>query len=405
MKSKSHDMLLTLLIISQLIFSNQPLLFPINYTSRNESFFEDLLQQHSKAAAAAQADANAALEKLNKIKERHTTYQHKRQKTLQQVKKKAKKQAEGNEKLHQQELLQQQSKHIRESSGLKKTHNKEVAQLQSTVYLQSRDAMKVEVALEGQLEEAVAQKEEAYAEKDRAVREAVRKTKAEERQHYATVVEGEKAKAATLQSRLDDARKVTNSLQNQSVTAAREAMRCSRAAYQSAKRSRDVMEAADSYKNYLKEMEDENDALKGALGELQSLVDDYEKKLDAAEAAVPIKVIKKRREGKSGSTRWGVEIWELILEQLVNGTPPSSINDNIIAHVKKFSPSTKIEELPSIWTIRRARSVLLVIVQTLSAYRLGLADKWPQLFHDATSRRQVSFQNLVISIEEDELFK
>ena len=165
------------------------------------------------------------------------------------------------------------------------------------------------------------------------------------------------------------------------------------------------MEAADSYKNHMKEMEDENDALKGALGELQSLVDDYEKKLDAAEAAVPIKVIKKRREGKSGSTRWGVEIWELILEQLVNGTPPSSINDNIIAHVKKFSPSTKIEELPSIWTIRRARSVLLVIVQTLSAYRLGLADKWPQLFHDATSRRQVSFQNLVISIEEDELFK
>ena len=108
------------------------------------------------------------------------------------------------------------------------------------------------------------------------------------------------------------------------------------------------MEAADSYKNYLKEMEDENDALKGALGELQSLVDDYEKKLDAAEAAVPIKVIKKRREGKSGSTRWGVEIWELILEQLVNGTPPSSINNNIIAYVKKISPSTKIKDLPSI---------------------------------------------------------
>ena len=88
MKSKLHAMLNILLIISQLIFSNQPLLFPINYTSRNDSFFEDLLQQHSKAAAAAQADVNAALEKLNKIKERHTTYQHKRQKTLQQVKKK-----------------------------------------------------------------------------------------------------------------------------------------------------------------------------------------------------------------------------------------------------------------------------------------------------------------------------
>jgi hypothetical protein len=77
-------------------------------------------------------------------------------------------------------------------------------------------------------------------------------------------------------------------------------------------------------------MEDENGALKGALGELQLLVDDYEKKLDAAEAVVPIKVIKKRQYGKSGSPRWGVEIWELILEQLVNGTPPSSVNNNIL---------------------------------------------------------------------------
>jgi hypothetical protein len=101
------------------------------------------------------------------------------------------------------------------------------------------------------------------------------------------------------------------------------------------------MEAAGTYKDHLKEMEDENGALKGALGELQSLVDNYEKKLERAEAVVPIKVIKKRRDGKSGSPRWGVEIWELILEQLVNGTPSSLVNGNILAHVKKFSPSTK----------------------------------------------------------------
>ena len=53
----------------------------------------------------------------------------------------------------------------------------------------------------------------------------------------------------------------------------------------------------------------------------------------------------------------------------------------------------------------RARTVLLVIVQTLAAYRLGKAEKFGQLFQDATSRRQDSFQNLVISIEEDELYR
>ena len=53
----------------------------------------------------------------------------------------------------------------------------------------------------------------------------------------------------------------------------------------------------------------------------------------------------------------------------------------------------------------RARTVLLVVVQTLAAYRLGKADKFGQLFQDATSRQQISFQNLAISIEEDKLYK
>ena len=73
--------------------------------------------------------------------------------------------------------------------------------------------------------------------------------------------------------------------------------------------------------------------------------------------------------------------------------------------VKLFSPTTKIKELPSIWTIRRARTVLLVLVQTLATYRIAKADKWEQLFTDGIPRRQVAFQDLVISIEEDELFK
>ena len=102
---------------------------------------------------------------------------------------------------------------------------------------------------------------------------------------------------------------------------------------------------------------------------------------------------------------WPLFVWDLLLEQLVNGTPPTAIADNLKMHVKIFSPTTKIEELPSIWTVRRARTVLLVVVQTLAAYRLGKADKWVQLFTDATSRRQVTFQNLVLSIEEDELFR
>ena len=85
--------------------------------------------------------------------------------------------------------------------------------------------------------------------------------------------------------------------------------------------------------------------------------------------------------------------------------PPTLVNDNIKAFCCKFSPTTKIRELPSIWTIWRARLVLLVIIQKLAAYRLAKANKWEKLFTNATSQRQVTFQNLVISVEEDDVYK
>jgi hypothetical protein len=95
-------------------------------------------------------------------------------------------------------------------------------------------------------------------------------------------------------------------------------------------------------------------------------------------------------------------MWEIIMEQLINGTPPSSVNENIFAMLKTFSPSIEIKELR---TIRRARTVLLVIVQVLATYRIGKANKWVQLFTDGTSRHQNAFQDLIISIEEDDMFR
>ena len=35
----------------------------------------------------------------------------------------------------------------------------------------------------------------------------------------------------------------------------------------------------------------------------------------------------------------------------------------------------------------------------LAAYKLGKATKWMQLYPDGTSRRQTSFQNLIIDVE------
>ena len=152
-------------------------------------------------------------------------------------------------------------------------------------------------------------------------------------------------------------------------------------------------------------MHGELSAYRIAVLELKEQLDESTLHLSIAEAAVPIKAIAKSRDGRGGTSSWPLYVWELIIEQLENGTPPTAINSNIISMIKTFSPTTTISELPSIWTICHARTVLLVIVQTRATYCIAKADKWEQLFTDGTSRKQVAFQDLIISIEEDELFK
>ena len=161
----------------------------------------------------------------------------------------------------------------------------------------------------------------------------------------------------------------------------------------------------ESNREEIKQLHGELAAYRIAVLELEEQLDNSALSLSNANAAVPIKTIAKSRDGRGGTSSWPLYVWELIIEQLVNGTPPTAINSNIVTMIKTFSPTTTISELPSIWTIRRARTVLLVVVQTLATYRIAKADKWEQLFTDGTSRRQVAFQDLIISIEEDELFK
>ena len=41
------------------------------------------------------------------------------------------------------------------------------------------------------------------------------------------------------------------------------------------------------------------------------------------------------------------------------------------------------------------------INKTLSAFQLGNADSWHQVFTDGTTRRQITFQNIIIALMED----
>jgi hypothetical protein len=104
-----------------------------------------------------------------------------------------------------------------------------------------------------------------------------------------------------------------------------------------------------------------------------------------------------------GAFTWPLWMVQLVLEQLVNGTPPTSISPNIASHIKLTMPGVDVDCLPSLSFVRKCRTVLRVIGETLTAYRLAKAEGWEQLFTDGTGRRQVAMQNLVLSVIEDDV--
>ena len=98
-----------------------------------------------------------------------------------------------------------------------------------------------------------------------------------------------------------------------------------------------------------------------------------------------------------GASSWPHFVCELILEQIANGTPPTSVNANIVSTVRHFSPLTIIKEQPSIWTKRRGRTVLLVVVGVPASKSEAVgSDAYRQQW-----KAKVAMQDLALSIEND----
>ena len=98
------------------------------------------------------------------------------------------------------------------------------------------------------------------------------------------------------------------------------------------------------------------------------------------------------------SKRWSLRIVQLILEELVAGVPPASMAAAITAFVKNIAPNIIIKKLPSVWFVRRCRTVLLIVCQILAAHRLSKATQWGTMHSDGTARRHVDIINLIITV-------
>ena len=168
--------------------------------------------------------------------------------------------------------------------------------------------------------------------------------------------------------------------------------------------SREFKEFAMRAQSRMDDIREERDCLLRHMTQMEMDAVLTESKLNAAlnSAQLPAFVFRKETIKDSRARRWPMHIIQLILELLVAGVPPSSVNASIVAFVKVTAPHIKIllEELPSIWFIRRCRTVLLTLCTLLAAHRLASAKKWGAFHSDGTGRRHLDIIDLTITIEE-----
>ena len=95
---------------------------------------------------------------------------------------------------------------------------------------------------------------------------------------------------------------------------------------------------------------------------------------------------------------------QLILDNLVNGTPPEAIALNISSQDSIAMPGVTVivQELPRINFIRSCWKFIRIIGETLVAYCTGKVEKWDQLLSDSTNRHQTALHILVIGVIDEE---
>ena len=103
-----------------------------------------------------------------------------------------------------------------------------------------------------------------------------------------------------------------------------------------------------------------------------------------------------RRRG--GRRRWPVWVVQMVCELLTNGTPPSAVPGNIVIMYETLYGKGLDEPPPSVSSVRECRLIVQTIGETIAAIKLASSADWPQLWTDATTRRQLPFTALIIGL-------
>ena len=104
--------------------------------------------------------------------------------------------------------------------------------------------------------------------------------------------------------------------------------------------------------------------------------------------------------GRRQGPQWPLWVTEVCCELLVNGSPPSAIPVSI-ATLFSALYGEEPKKIPSLNFVRQCRVLVQIISETITAMKLAACPNWAEIFFDATTRRQVPFSAVVISLMGD----
>jgi hypothetical protein len=131
----------------------------------------------------------------------------------------------------------------------------------------------------------------------------------------------------------------------------------------------------------------------------QRVIEEYKSMIDGFKSS-KLNLKRDVKLGRRGGKSWPLWVTEISCELLVNGSPPSAIPSTIgtlFATLYNEEPKT----IPSLNYVRQCRVLVQTIGETITAMKLSACSNWAEIFFDATTRRQVPFSAVVISLMGD----
>jgi hypothetical protein len=105
--------------------------------------------------------------------------------------------------------------------------------------------------------------------------------------------------------------------------------------------------------------------------------------------------------GRRGGAIWPLWVTEVCCELLVSGSSPSAIPSSILTLFATLY-GEEPQKIPSLNYVRQCRVLVQIISETITAMKLAACPHWAEIFFDATTRRQVPFSAVVISLMGDD---